>query len=104
MSISSESSTRRERGVRLYAERKAEIVRVGVEPGVYSVPSCSGDHAYTVYLDDGDGFAACLCPDYRRAKALGETCKHTFAASMKREYNRSLARRRRAERASSPST
>lgn len=93
-SVPKGKTTRCERGARLYRERKHDIERI--RANVYRVPSCTGEHAYTVMLDDGDGFTFCDCPDYRRAKALGETCKHYFAAEMQREYHRSAARRRKA--------
>ena len=53
-----------------------EIERTG--PSTYRVPSCSGTDSYMV--DVRAGF--CLCPDHRRAKALGEACKHRTAAEI----------------------
>ncbi len=68
-------STRTERGIKLFRERHAEIERTG--PSSYLVPSCSGEHAYVVNLKP---FVCCTCPDHKRAKDLGEVCKHAAAA------------------------
>ena len=69
-------TTRTERGIKLYCEHHDEIERTG--PSTYRVPSCSGTDSYMV--DVRAGF--CLCPDHKRAKALGEACKHRSAAEI----------------------
>lgn len=69
-------TTRTERGIKLYRDRHDEIERTG--PSTYLVPSCTTDETYMV--DVRAGF--CLCPDQRRAKDLGEACKHRTAAEI----------------------
>jgi hypothetical protein len=69
-------TTRHERGITLGIERFEEIVRVG--PYLWSVPSCSGDHAYTVNLK-GEGHCPCL--DHTPE---GEEDKHVVAARYKK--------------------
>jgi hypothetical protein len=68
-------STRFERGIALAQEHFEEIDRVGAY--LWSVPSCSGDHAYTVNLKT----RTCPCPD---RPPEGERCKHVVAAKYKR--------------------
>lgn len=72
-----EQTTRAQRGINLYREYRDQIDRVG--PAVYTVPSCSGDHAYTVYLRP---VVICTCLDSKRAKGLGAVCKHAHAAQI----------------------
>ena len=69
-------TTRLQRGVRLFHERGSEIERATAN--TYSVPSCTGEGSYLVYLD----LRACTCPDHRRAKEAGERCKHFHAAGI----------------------
>ena len=63
-----------QRGIALHRERGHEITRTAAH--TYSVPSCTGDGHYLVYLD----LRACTCPDHARAKDKGERCKHYHAA------------------------
>ena len=65
------SGSREARGLRLAQERFEEIHPVS--PGVWSVPSCSGESTYLVRLRH----ESCTCPDYRRRSL---PCKHVFAA------------------------
>ena len=64
------TETRMERGIRLFCERGDEIIEV--EPGIYKVPSYSGEATYTVDLNR----ERCSCPD-RTTR-----CKHLFAATI----------------------
>ncbi|MDP9457513.1 MAG: hypothetical protein M3Q60_17445 [Actinomycetota bacterium] len=82
------STTRLQRGVRLYRERGHEIERLEIH--TYAVPSCSGDETYTVYTD----LRCCTCPDHRRAKAAGERCTHFHAAGIYAAKRRAARRRR----------
>ena len=68
-------SARMQRGIVLAEERFDEIVRV--RPWIWSVPSCSGDHAYEVDLKHG----ICPCPD---RPPENERCKHHSAAAYKK--------------------
>ncbi|MDP9477206.1 MAG: hypothetical protein M3R38_16265 [Actinomycetota bacterium] len=70
------TTTRLQRGVRLFLERGFEIERTTAN--TYRVPSCSGEGSYLVYLD----LRCCTCPDHRNAKAAGERCKHFHAAGI----------------------
>ncbi len=81
-------TTRLQRGVRLFAERGAEIERL--EAHTYSVPSCVGGGTYTVFLDLG----CCTCPDHRAAKKAGEACKHRVAVEIFTAKRRAARRRR----------
>ncbi len=80
-------TTRLQRGIRLFAERCAEIERIAIH--TYRVPSCSGDETYVVYTDMG----CCTCPDHRRAKAAGEACKHRVAVEVFVAKRRAARRR-----------
>ncbi len=64
-------NTREARGLRLAELRFEEIHPVS--PGVWSVPSCSGENTYLVRLRH----ESCNCPDYRRRSL---PCKHLYAA------------------------
>lgn len=64
-------TTRFERGITLAQEHFEEITRKGSY--VWEVPSCSGEHTYTVDLKTGE----CSCPD---RVPEDEACKHTHAA------------------------
>ncbi len=81
-------TSRLQRGIRLFAERGAEIERIAAH--TYRVPSCTGEGFYTAYTD----LRACTCPDHIKAKASGngERCKHVVAAEIV------LAKRRAARR------
>ncbi len=68
-------STRHERGIAFGIERFEEITRVG--PWEWEVPSCSGDHAYTVNLK----IRTCPCPD---RTPEGEEDKHDVAVRYKK--------------------
>lgn len=68
-------SPRFSRGLALAEERFEEITRTA--PWVWSVPSCSGEHRYTVNLKHG----TCSCPD---RTPEGETDKHVVAARYKK--------------------
>ncbi len=70
-SVPAPPSTRTTRGLALYRDHAAEIVRTG--PHRYRVPSCTGSAIYEVDLRSEN----CSCPD-RPPK--GETCKHVTAA------------------------
>lgn len=63
--------SRHGRGIALAQARFWEIERIA--PWTWSVPSCTGDHRYTVDLKHG----GCGCPD---APPRGERCKHETAA------------------------
>ena len=65
------TDSREARGLRLAELRFEEIHPVS--PGVWSVPSCSGENTYLVRLRH----ESCNCPDYRRRSL---PCKHVFAA------------------------
>ena len=80
-------TTRLQRGVKLFRERGDEIERT--EGGTFRVPSCKGGGFYVVYRDPE--FAFCSCPDHRRAREVGEVCKHRVAVEI-------LAAKRRAAR------
>ena len=69
---STEPTTRIQRGIRIAAERGAEVVETGA--GTYRVPGSAGA-TYTVDLDR----AYCSCPDHAKR---GFTCKHIFAAEI----------------------
>ncbi len=69
-------STRVTRGLKLYRDRGHAIERTG--PSTYRIPSCFGDGSYLVDVRA----TFCTCPDHRRAKALGEACKHRIAAEI----------------------
>ena len=64
-------TTREARGLRLAESRFGEIQPVS--PGVWSVPSCSGENVYVVRLRH----ESCNCPDYQ-LRSL--PCKHLYAA------------------------
>jgi cytidylate kinase len=64
-------SARLQRGIALGEERFEEIHRIA--PWIWEVPSCSGEHTYTVYLKT----SCCSCPDRVQE---GERCKHETAA------------------------
>jgi predicted nucleic acid-binding Zn finger protein len=81
-------TTRLERGVRLFAERGAEITRT--TGGTYRVPSCTGESSYHVYLGE---VTTCSCPDNGRAKSDGEYCKHIVAAGIVAAKRRAAKRR-----------
>ena len=80
-------TTRLQRGIALFLERGAEIERTTAN--TYRVPSCTGEGSYLVYLD----LRACLCPDHRAAKAVGERCKHFHAAYVFAAKRRAARRR-----------
>ncbi len=67
-------TTRCERGIALFREKRGEIERIAAF--TYRVPSCSDKAVYTVILDLG----YCSCPDHPRAKDLGDVCKHVYCA------------------------
>jgi hypothetical protein len=72
------------RGLKLYLERKDEIVDMG--NGFYSIPGSKG--SYTVHL--GEEHDTCSCPDYYRLMQLpGPTmaCKHITCAVIYRAKN-----------------
>lgn len=71
-----QATSRVQRGVALYWQHRKSIERVA--PNVWTVPSCSGDGEYTVWLD----LQACTCPDHSKAKQLDERCKHVVAATI----------------------
>ncbi len=81
-------TTRLERGVRLYRKRAHEITRS--TGGTYIVPSCTGEGHYVVYLGE---VTTCSCPDSRRAKDVGEYCKHVHAAAIAAAKRRAARRR-----------
>ncbi len=83
------TTTRLQRGVRLFAERGHEITRT--TGGTYRVPSATteGRH-YVVYLGE---ITTCSCPDSRRAKAKGEHCLHVHAAHIAAAKRRAARRR-----------
>jgi uncharacterized Zn finger protein len=81
------STTRLQRGVRLFRERGHEIERIGIN--TYRAPSCTGEDSYLVFTDMG----CCTCPDHRRAKAAGEACKHRVAVGIFTAKRRSARRR-----------
>lgn len=72
--ISVPKTTRPERGLALYRDRGAEIVRI--LPHVWSVPSCTGTTTYVVHLDR----QTCECPDFERHH---KPCKHLYSAQVK---------------------
>jgi hypothetical protein len=78
------------RGLDLYREHGDEIEHEG--HGVYTVPGCSGG-SYTVDLVPFGGEESCSCPDYRRHKRTGTSCKHIVAATIYRAKGRAAARR-----------
>ncbi len=80
-------TTRLQKGVRLHRERGHEITRLEIH--TYAVPSCSGDETYTVFTDMG----CCSCPDHRRTKAAGESCKHRIAVEIFVAKRRAARRR-----------
>lgn len=65
-------STRELRGLQLFRERGAEIVRTA--PYTYEVPACTGEHVYTVVY--GGREESCSCPDWQYR---GAVCKHVYA-------------------------
>lgn len=67
------STTRTQRGIALFLDRRDEIERVA--PWTYRVPSCTDRATYTVILS----LPYCSCPDHKRAKDLGDVCKHVYA-------------------------
>lgn len=80
-------TTRAQRGIALFREKRDEIERVA--PFTYRVPSCSDRAMYTVILDLG----YCSCPDHKAAKALEDVCKHGYAAVLAHAKHRAdLAR------------
>jgi hypothetical protein len=68
-------SARLQRGIALAEERFEEITRTG--PYIWTVPSCTGEHTYTVDLKA----KTCSCPDRPPAP---ERCKHFSAAAYKK--------------------
>jgi hypothetical protein len=68
-------SARLQRGIDLAEERFEEITRIA--PYIWSVPSCTGEHTYTVDLKA----RTCDCPDRPPAP---EKCKHYSAAAYKK--------------------
>jgi bifunctional pyridoxal-dependent enzyme with beta-cystathionase and maltose regulon repressor activities len=82
------TTTRLQRGVRLFLERGQEIDRTTAHTD--RVPSCSGEGFYLVWTD----MRACTCPDHRTAKAAGERCKHVVAAEIVLAKRRAARRRR----------
>jgi len=65
-------SARLQRGINLAEERFEEITRTA--PYIWRVPSCTGEHTYTVNLKT----RTCNCPDRPPAP---EKCKHYSAAA-----------------------
>ncbi len=78
-------TTRPQRGLKLYKDHAAAIVRI--LPHTYSVPSCSGGATYIVRLDR----QSCDCPDYERHH---KPCKHLYAAVVAAAKARARARAR----------
>jgi predicted nucleic acid-binding Zn finger protein len=70
-------TTRLQRGIRLFQERGHEITTT--PGGTYHVPSCTGTGFYVVYRGE---FEFCSCPDHRRAREAGESCKHRVAVEV----------------------
>ncbi len=68
------TDSREARGLRL-AELHFEEIHP-VSPGVWSVPSCSGENTYLLRLRHG----SCSCPDARRHPKL--SCKHVLAVAL----------------------
>lgn len=68
-------SARLQRGIDLAESRFEEITRTA--PYIWSVPSCTGEHTYTVDLRA----KTCSCPDRPPAP---EKCKHISAAAYKK--------------------
>src|SRR4051812_3028742 len=68
-------SARLPRGINLAEEQFEEITRIA--PYLWSVPSCTGEHTYTVDLKA----KTCDCPDRPPAP---EKCKHYLAATYKK--------------------
>ena len=68
-------SARLQRGINLAEERFEEITRTA--PYIWTVPSCSGEHTYTVDLKA----KTCSCQDRPPAP---ERCKHYSAAAYKK--------------------
>ncbi len=64
-------ATRTTRGIKLYRDHAAEILRTG--PHTYEVPSCTGSASYLVDLRG----ESCTCPD---RPPEGGVCKHVTAA------------------------
>jgi hypothetical protein len=79
-------TSREQRGIALYRDHGKEVVRV--YPGVYSVPSCSGETFYTVHLAPRE---RCDCPDFQRHH---KPCKHLFCATIAAAKARARARAR----------
>lgn len=65
-------STRELRGLQLFRECGAEIVRTA--PYTYEVPACSGSTTYMVHY--GGREESCSCPDWQHRVAV---CKHVYA-------------------------
>jgi predicted nucleic acid-binding Zn finger protein len=86
--IPPKTTTRLQRGIRLFIERGHEITRTA--GGTYIVRSCTGG-TYVVYAGE---FAFCSCPDHRRAKEFGEVCKHRVAVEILIAKRRAARRRR----------
>ncbi len=80
--------SRLQRGIALFRERGLEITRT--TGGTYIVPSCTGEGHYVVYLGE---VTTCSCPDSRRAKDVGEYCKHVHAAAIAAAKRRAALRR-----------
>jgi hypothetical protein len=77
------ADSREARGLALYRERGAEIVRTA--PFVYNVPSCSGAGFYVVdYRAE-----SCDCEDALRHPNLN--CKHLLAVGVARAKRRRVA-------------
>ena len=77
------ADSREARGLALYCERGAEIIRTG--PFTYLVPSCSGGEPYAVNYKR----ESCDCPDALRHPDLN--CKHLLAVAVTRAKRRRAA-------------
>ena len=89
------TTTRIERGIRLFAERRHLIERTTANS--YKVPSCTSDEVYLVCLD----LRSCTCPDHPAAKAINQRCKHVTACQLVKEHRRELRRLAKRERSKS---
>jgi hypothetical protein len=75
-------TTREQRGLELYRERRGEFVRISKD--VTEVPGSKRGVYYRTNL----GVGSCSCPDHRRR---GGTCKHLAASELYRSFLRRAA-------------
>lgn len=85
-SLAHPRTTRAERGLALYREKRGAFERISREREEYIIPSCQRRGEYRVSLATGE----CECPDHQRS---GERCKHYWAAVHYRAWIKGAASR-----------